>query len=474
MNEWLWILGGIYVLVLIYLTTRAWRRTKGTDDYLLAGSSVGATLGFLTFAATLFSAFTLMGMPDFFREHGVGAWVFLAVSDGAMVFVILWFGYHVRRRAADKGYKGIAGLLSDIYGSRWAGAVYFTGAFLFLIPYVAVQIRGIGIFLDASFPGIMPVWAWATVMVVALVVYSEIGGLKAIMYSDVLQGLLLLFLTWIIAAACVDSLGGIEAMFVEVERVNPELLSVPGPQGLFSLQFLIASFLAITLLPVTQPQLTTRIVIMRDFRRMKTMAVAVGVFAILVILPTIAIGMYGAVHYADVPTAEFLANALVFDQPILVGSAVAIGLIAAAMSTADSQIFALGGELRSMLRGTDSSVLYRTKGAILLFALGALVFAIQSTDELVMLARVSFAGTSLLAPMILVGILAARPPKLAMIGSMTCLSLTIFILSLAGVLPGEIRGIRMDLFLLIGTGLMATLLTVLQPRTSEADVVSVS
>ncbi len=474
MIKWLAIIGGIYALTLAYLTFRSWRRTRDADDYILAGSNVGAVLGFLTFSATLFSAFTLMGMPDFFRDHGVGAWIFLAVSDGAMIFVILWFGFHIRRRAAQKGFKGVAGLLSSIYGSRWAGAIYFTGVFLFLIPYVAIQIRGIGIFLEATFPGLLPVWAWATFIVVALIVYSEIGGLKAIMYSDVLQGSILLVLTWVIAAGCIDVFGGIEPMFDEVRAVNAALLSVPGPHGLFSFQFLLASFLAITLLPVTQPQLTTRIVIMRDFRRMKMMAIAVGVFAILVILPTIVIGMYGAVHYADVSTAEFLAHALVFDQPVVVGAAVAIALIAAAMSTADSQIFALGGDLRSMLSGSESSVMLRTKGAIVLFALGALVFAIQSTDQLVMLARVSFAGTSLLAPLILVGILAPRPPKLSLIGPLTCFALIVFILSLAGVLPAEIGIVRTDLFLLVGTGFVAILLTFLTPRRVNEAVVHAS
>jgi len=457
MTFWLLALGGLYALILVFITLRSWRRTRDAQDYILAGSNIGVALGFLTFSATLFSTFTLLGMPDFFRTHGVGAWIFLAVSDGAMAFLIVWFGFRLRRRAAQRGFRGVAGLLADVYGSRWAGVIYFGAIFIFLTPYVAIQIRGIGIFMSGTFPGLLPLWAWASLVVIALVIYSEIGGLRAIIYSDAMQGLLLLLVTWIIAFACIDSMGGVRAMFDEVRVVNEALLSVPGPQNLFTLQFLIASFLAIMLLPVTQPQLTTRIVIMRDMNGMKMMAVALAIFAMLVILPTAAIGMYGAVNHANVPAAEFLAQTLVLERATVLGAAVAIGLMAAAMSTADSQIFALGSELRSLLTGSESSMLLRTKAAILIFALSALLFSIVSSDQLVLLARVSFAGTSLLAPVIGAGILLQRPPPLAIVGPATCSALLLFILSLVGVVPGEPWGVRMDLLLLVGMTAIAGL-----------------
>ena len=448
MTTWLWIIGGIYVSVLAYATYRSWHRTRSTHDYMLAGSNVGAILGFLTFSATLFSTFTLMGMPDFFRVHGVGSWVFLAVTDGAMAFFIVWFGFRLRRRAAESGFDGLAGLLRTCYGNRWGGYVYFAGVFLFLVPYVAIQIRGIGIFMNAAFPELLPVWGWATFIVVLMLVYSEIGGLKAIIYSDAMQGLLLLLVTWMVAFTCIRSFGGIKPMFEAVETTQVALLSVPGPQGLFTFQFLIASFFAILMIPVTQPQVTTRIVIMRDRRAMNTMAVAYGVFAMLVIMPTIAIGMYGAVRYTELSTSEFLAQTLLFDQAGIVAATVAIGLIAAAMSTADSQIFALGTELRSLLSGEERMVTLKTKIAIVFFAGAALVFSVLSGDQLVLLARVSFAGTSLLAPMVLAGILLKRPPGVELIVA-TAVGLIVFVLSLTGILPEMVGMLRMDLLLLV-------------------------
>ena len=96
-----------------------------------------------------------------------------------------------------------------------------------------------------------------------------------------------------------NQVGGWKELFDRVAVINQDLLSTPGPKGLLSPQFLIASVLAILMIPVTQPQLSTRLVIMKNYIALKRMATAVGFFAMLVILPTIIIGMYGAIYYAD-------------------------------------------------------------------------------------------------------------------------------------------------------------------------------
>jgi len=141
MIKWLIILGIIYLAVLFTMALISRRKNKSSEDFIFAGSNIGLLLGFMSFAATLFSTFTLMGMPDFFRTHGIGAWMFLAFSDGVTVFFILFFGYRLRKKVAEKGFNGISSLLQDCYENKWAGYVYFTGIFLFLIPYTSIQIR---------------------------------------------------------------------------------------------------------------------------------------------------------------------------------------------------------------------------------------------------------------------------------------------------------------------------------------------
>lgn len=116
-----------------------------------------------------------MGMPDMFRTDGVGAWIFLAVSDGAMVFGIIWFGYHIRNKVKSRGFKDVSGFLAGIYGSRLPGYLFFISAYLFLVPYAAIQIRGFSIFFSATFQGALPEWAWALIIVGIMLLYAEIG-----------------------------------------------------------------------------------------------------------------------------------------------------------------------------------------------------------------------------------------------------------------------------------------------------------
>jgi SSS family solute:Na+ symporter len=447
----------IYLAIIISLALYSRKGERTSKNYLMAGSSLGSLLGMFTFAATLFSTFTLMGMPDFFRVHGVGAWIFLAFSDALMVFGVIWFGYYLRKSVKESKheYLGMAGFMEKRYQSKWVGYLLFVGVFIFLVPYVAIQIRGISIFLNQAFPDALPLWVWAVSLVVVMLVYSELGGLKAIIYSDILQGILLLTVVWIIGVFCLNSLGGMEAMFDQVEAKNDKLLSVPGPKGLFTLQFFIGSAMGIILLPFSQPHISTRLMIMKDNKSLYRMALGLGFFAILVILPTAFIGMYGAVNYADLSPAEFLGKTLIDDQSEIIAVLVTIGLIAAAISTSDSLLFALGGEVRSLLKGEDKEMLNITRVAIVVFGIVCLVFALLSNDQLVLLARTSFAGTSILAPLIFTGILAKNPALHKWLAIPTLIGLLLFVCSSLGVLPKAYVGIRAEIIIPIVLGMVA-------------------
>lgn len=462
MKTWILILGAIYIGLLVLASLRSYKKGRSVEDFMLAGSNIGIILGVLTYAAALFSTFTFLGMPDFFRRHGIGAWIFLAVSDGAMVFFILWFGYHIRTKVKQMGFRGVAGMISNCYGNKWAGYTIFLTAFLFLIPYVGIQIQGIAIFMGAAFPDFIPSWGWAVSIVIVMLIYSEIGGLKAIVYSDAIQGVLLLTVLWIIGYNCLSDFGGLAAMFDRVEVDNVALLSTPGPEGLFSPQFFIASMIAIVMIPVTQPQLTTRLVVMKSMKSMHLMAVAVGAFAILVITPTIFIGMYGASFLKEsldgLPAAqqasEFFKETFLYRQPGFVAALALVGLIAAGLSTTNAQIFALGSELRGLLNMDEKKVMRITKIGIFIFAIIALVFSELIKDQIAMLARVSFAGTALMGPMILLGILSDRKISTVIIWA-SFIGLVIFLLSLGGIIANSFLGFRLDLFLFVCLSVIA-------------------
>lgn len=448
MITWVIIFFAGFIALLVLASIKSYQKNRSSQEFMLASSSIGVFLGFMTFSAALFSAFTFQGMPDFFRNHGVGAWIFLGFSDGVMVFFILWFGSKLRKKAKEKGFKGIAGLMVDCYGTKWVGYALFLSSFIFLIPYAAIQIRGISVFFDAAFPGFLPKWGWSAILVIVMILYAEIGGFKAMVYSDAIQGTILLVVLWLIAAASISRLGGISNMFDQVKASNESLLSCPGPNGMFSWQFLLGSMIAIVMIPVTQPQLSTRLVVMKNLSSMKKMAYSVGIFAIVIILATVFIGMYGAVKYPDATSQEFWGKALLFDQLAPVAGLAVVGLFAACLSTTNAQIFALGNELRSLLPGSEKQTLTLTKVFLFVFSILVMIFATLMSDEIALLARVSFTGTSMFAPVVLAAVILKGKPGKELI-PVSLIALIIYLLSLAGIISDKVGSLKLDILLYI-------------------------
>lgn len=463
MIVWFTIFIALFGVALVIAAMLARRQLHNTDDFMMAGSNLGFVLGGLTVSATLFSVFIVLGMPDFFRRHGIGAWVFLAVADSFMAFVIVWFGLHLRRQVRKHKVSGLAELLRIRYASRWAGVLYVVCVFIFLIPYIAVQLRGVGLFLNASFPGVLPVAGWASLMVAVMLAYSESGGLRAIIYADALQSLILMTAMIGIGVVSVNYFGSVGDMFATVAQSNEALLSVPGPQGLFTTQFLLISLIAIALMPVTQPQVVMRLIIMRDQQSLNKMAIILGVMAIILIAALVPIGMLGAVNYPDLPTDEFLQKIFVIDQKPFVAAAIAVGLIAAAISTADSQLFALGNEIRSSLDKDESKNLKQTRIAIGIFAMASILVAIFSNNNLVLLARVSFVGTVMMAPLIMAAVMSKQVCGQEIV-LVTALGEAMFLLSTFGVVPRVVYGISTDLIILAVISFVAVLSTAYRSR----------
>jgi len=172
----------------------------------------------------------------------------------------------------------------------------------------------------------------------------------------------------------------------------------------------------------------------------------VGIFAILVIAPTIFIGMYGAVRYPDLPASEFLSQTLLFDQAAPVAAIAIVGLFAACLSTTNAQIFALGNELRSLLTGDEKTAMRYTRIALFVFAAIVMVFSSLMSDELALLARVSFTGTAMMAPIVLVAVIRKGKPVKAIIVISSIAFLT-YLMSVIGIVPDHMGSMRLDLIL---------------------------
>ena len=452
MSFWLIFFGLMYIFLLVFSARSAKiKNNNNVDEVLLARSGVPTILLFLSFSATLFSTFTLMGVPNFFRTHGVGTWIFIGVSDVAMGFVVYWFGIRYKTIVDNENIRGVSSLLKNRYNNgSLSWIVYLLGIFIFLTPYVAIQIQGVSQLLTALAPSHIPSWVWSLGMLTLILIYSWVGGLRAIMYSDVAQGIILLFVIWIVAILVTNNAGGLTNIFNTLRETSPELLALPGPKGLMNFQFLFVSFIAILMMPLTQPQLTTRIASAKSIKEIPMMALGISFFAFIILLPTIVIGFTGAIQYPELSSGEFLAKILVFDRPEYIGALAVVGLLAAAMSTADSQLFALGAESQVALAKDENKLNVKSaKLIIIIFSAVSLILSLLSSSELVLLARVSFVGTALIAPMIILAVLSKKGQLNNTVPIVTMLVLGLFLLSSFKFISNSYFGFRIDFILLV-------------------------
>lgn len=454
---------GLLAVYLLFLTASAWRLAHGSIDsgqHYLFGSGFGFFLSFLGISASLFSTFTLQGMPAFFKNHGIASWVFLGITDVALAALLLFFGLKMRQftqslaqKNGGAAPKNLTEWLKQSGLSKITVWFFIVAVTVFMIPYITVQIKGAAMLMQSAIPLGSTHLAWSVCIVLLMLGYSWFGGIRAIFITDSVQGVVLLITVWAIAFFAIDAAGGVAPLFAQAAAVEPKLLSAPGPAGLLNWQFLLVSFISIVLMPYVQPQLATRVLVAKNNRVFVLSSVALALFAILVILPTVFIGLRSV---AIVGEGNFLLNLIQSDATAFFYALFIVGVLAAAMSTADSQLLAVGTEWSSALIHDDiqqhpsARVLVKSIGVVV--ALLALALAQSSFQSLVLFSINSFIGTSLLLPVVLAAVIQSVVWRRVLVMSSVC-AVAVFLPVMFGILPRTIVHLRVELWLYAFLGL---------------------
>ncbi len=418
---------GIYLILCLGLAYFSWaRRTDNIEDFFLRKRDTGNFIAFMTFSATLFSSFTLVGMPGFFYTHGIGAWGFVVFADILMAVLVYFVGTKLWELSRKHNIITPTEYIRKRYNSKIAMVVAVVICFAFLLPYISTQIIGVGIILGSVIK-ISPLLL--SILVVGVIfIYSEMGGMRTVSWTDALQGSIMLIVGLILMGGIIMYFGGISSFFSQVNSVDFDLLSTPGPKGLFTYQMLFSFFIMVVLMPITQPQLIMRFFIPKSKKVLRTMMIATPIFALLVLLPTLFIG-FGAklINPALASGDQALSTVLTIFPEIIVALAI-VGVIAASMSTADSQVLALSSLVTRDLFGAvkrKHTQLMIARVSILVISLLALWISVKPPQLIVTLSILSFAGTLQIAPAMLGGLFWKKGTTAGAISSMVLGTITL-------------------------------------------------
>jgi sodium/proline symporter len=253
------------------------------------------------------------------------------------------------------------------------------------------------------------------------VVYCFAGGLRASIWTDAAQSIVMIVAMAILIVVAVVDVGGPAALFANLRAQDPSLVRLLPGSPLATVGF-VAGFMGGGLAAVGQPHIVIRTMALRDekdiaqtrryyfawFIPFSIFALGVGLAA-RAVMPhlTDRIGPTGA---AFTPEHALPALSLEILPAILVGLMLA-GVFAATMSTADSQILSCSAAVtQDVFRGLQKHY-WAAKGATLsvaLLALGIALYAERGVFDLVLMAWSVLGAT--IGPLILLRVMGRVPP----------------------------------------------------------------
>ncbi|MEQ8329864.1 MAG: sodium:solute symporter family protein [Longimicrobiales bacterium] len=397
----------VFTLVLGVVANR--RMSVDMEDFLLYGRKAGFVVLYLTVVATFHSAFAFLGSGGFFYTHGVGFWAAgtWTVLVGGITYVL---GTRIWALGKAFGYITPADMLADFYESEAVRVAVAIVSVLFTILYIQVQAQGLGYIINVASGGRISFEVGTLVLLVVAAVYLMAGGLRAVYWTDVLQGVWMYLAVWIGALVLSFELfGGPLELWRAVSEQRPDLLSLPGPQGFFTPGMWIGMSITLSFGIVFQPHMMIRYYTAVDAKTLKILGATTPIYLMTLYIPAALVGLGGALVIPDLAIPDQIFPELLFRYaPAWLTGVILAGATAAAMSTLDSILHAnmtvLTRDVYQRYVAPDATQAhYVMVGRIIVLALLVVgyVLSVRTFDFLVVLVTLSGAGALQLMPGIL-------------------------------------------------------------------------
>jgi Na+/proline symporter len=342
----------LYLAVLFAIIVFAGPLRKGdapkslVDEQYLAGRKLGPAVLGVSVCASMFSGYTVIGIPAESFSNGFSAWRWI----GSCTFIsLVYLAYSPRlyRLARAKGYSSVLDVVRDRYQLDKSSGLYWALIFVYLVPcgiYTWNQFVAFSNTVNALFA--IPKAVGSFGLCVLLVLYEVVGGLRAVAWTDLLQGCVLVTgaMAFLLPPVIGKVYGGLETVSESLLETDPSHVtvmdsgaSISWAEFWFSVGFGRAMF----------PDYVARVMAAESEKTLRTAQLVLLAAPFFVQMPLCLVGLCGRVAYPDEenPKAIFslvvrdVINSGVFGR--VFGSISFAASLAAIMSTADSCLIAV-------------------------------------------------------------------------------------------------------------------------------------
>jgi Na+/proline symporter len=423
-RPWIAAVAAAYLLAVLAVGVWAARRTRTGKDFFIAGQGIGLLVTGLATMSAAFSGFVFLGGPGLTYRYGLASlWIVLPVSfTGGLLCWVL--GGRLRRLAAIREIYTVPDAIACRFESRPAAGLAAVAIVLGTVAYLGLQVLALGLLLrsvlDVPAVTLLGRTFDASELAVAvalgvLLLYAVLGGMIAGVYTDVLQGGLMLVTAVAVFAQALrvtGGWGGLTRTIAEAESLGPAFLEPLGGMGApAAFGFLFVFGVGV----LGQPHMLHKFYMIDDPRKLRWMPLVLGSGQAVCLLIWVGIGLAvpalvarGALVPPARPDDATPAFLLHHAPEVLAGLALA-GVLAALMSTADSFLnigsAALVRDLpRAFGRRLRNEVAWG-RAAVVAIAVVATVFAYTADDLIALVGTFAF-GTfaAALAPALAVGL----------------------------------------------------------------------
>ncbi|MEM7371170.1 MAG: sodium:solute symporter family protein [Bacteroidota bacterium] len=338
---------GIYMLLLLILGIWASRLRKSNSlkDFYLAGGGLGSFVLLLTLYATQYSANTMLVVPAEVVNKGMGMIMVLGYMTAIVVFYLAFAPQLYRVSKREQFITP-----GDWFDFRFQMPALTLLANIVLlvvsINFLLAQLMAMGHIAEGITGGQIPYWAGVVFLAVVVILYETLGGMQAVAWTDVIQGLMMLI-----------GLGGLFVIVIggdtQITDVSEWLLEhqpekIQVPSGEFRIYW-ASTVLMVGMGAAVYPQVIQRIYASRSIKVLKQSLGAMVFMPLVTVLILFLLGILSIPHFAE---AESVASDAVLPQMLEIWSQhsplalvfavmMVVGLLAATMSTADSVLLSL-------------------------------------------------------------------------------------------------------------------------------------
>ncbi|MEM2750319.1 MAG: sodium:solute symporter family protein [Nitrososphaerales archaeon] len=392
----------------------------GVAEYFIGNRKITTLPSAMTYAATTYSAFMMVGLVGLTYTLGSSTLGFELTYLIGTVMLLLCFAPRIWIAGKKYGYITPTELLAKRFENVWVGVVGTIICAIMIIPYSSVQYMGIGYLVEELSGGNVPFIIGALIVMISVFIYAYWAGMRSVAWTDVLQGFIMLTTSiFLLFYIVYNFFGGWERYVNNVVTIIPDHLKV---------RWGFTSYISLTIpwffFAISNPQVFQRCYIPKSVTTLKRMIWGFTIFGFIYTIICTQLGFMAKLIIPELKVADRAMPVLLTKVPDIIALVVLVGILAAAVSTLNSIILTLcsmcGRDILKALKPNISEGKELLIGKILIpiFSIICFFFAMLRPGLIAILSAMSSGGMLMLVPTIFATFFWKRATAIGALSSM--------------------------------------------------------